>query len=120
MNGPTTASVIDLRAARETLYRAGGGRKITYTTPNLELRIEVFASPGPGQLRVEEADVLYLALDGSGVLGIENHPQIALVPGEAAVVPARIRHVLFANPSLTLLVVSAPGWTSYGEIRNAI
>jgi hypothetical protein len=28
--------------------------------------------------------------------------------------------VLFGNPKLTLLVLSAPGWAGYGEIRSAI
>jgi mannose-6-phosphate isomerase-like protein (cupin superfamily) len=120
MNAPRSASVIDLRGLRESLDRIAGGRKVAYTSPNLEIRVEVFASPGPGEVRVEETDVLYLALEGGGVLGIENDPLLSLVPGEATVVPAHTRHVLFGNPKLTLLVVSAPGWTRYGEIRSAI
>jgi mannose-6-phosphate isomerase-like protein (cupin superfamily) len=120
MNAPTPASVIDLRSARENLERVGGGRKIAYSSPTVEVRVEVFASPGPGNLRVEDTDVVYLALEGSGVLGTEYNGMLTLVPGEATVVPARTKHVLFGNPKLTLLVVSTPGWTSYGEIRSAI
>jgi mannose-6-phosphate isomerase-like protein (cupin superfamily) len=120
MKSAQPASVIDLRGMRESLDRAGGGRKIAYTSPSVELRVEVFASPGLGELRVEETDVVYLALEGAGVLGTENDDMLTLVPGEATVVPARTRHVLFGNPKLTLLVLSAAGWAGYGEIRSAI
>lgn len=109
MNVSPSASVIDLRSARESLNRTGGGRTIAYTSPNVELRLEVFNSPGPGDVRVEETDLVYLALDGAGVLGIENDELVALVPGEATVVPGSKRHVLLGNPTLILLVVAQPG-----------
>lgn len=115
-----TASVIDLRGVSESLERAGGGRHVTYPSAAFEIRIEVFTSPGPGEVRVEAREILYLALEGSGVLGVETDDVLTLVPGEATVVRAGTRHVLFGNPRLTLLTVATPGWTVYGEVRSAI
>ena len=55
-----------------------------------------------------------------GVLGVETDDVLALVPGEAIVVPAGTRHVLLGNLRLTLLTVATPGSTAYGEVRSAI
>jgi mannose-6-phosphate isomerase-like protein (cupin superfamily) len=114
MNSDRAASVLDFAHAREKLDRSGGGMRIAYSSPNLEIRVEVFTSPGPGEVRLEECDLIYLALEGSGVLGVETDDVLALVPGEAIVVPAGTRHVLFGNLRLTLLTVATPGWTAYG------
>jgi mannose-6-phosphate isomerase-like protein (cupin superfamily) len=120
MNATRATSVIDLRGASEGLDRSGGGRRIAFTSPNVEIRVEVFTSPGPGVIRMEPTDVVYLALEGTGVLGIEGENMLTLVPGEATVVTARTRHALFGNPRLTVVTVATPGWTQYGEIRSAI
>jgi mannose-6-phosphate isomerase-like protein (cupin superfamily) len=115
-----TASAIDLRGIRESLERSGGGRHVAHTSAAFEIRIEVFNSPGPGEVRVEESDVLYLVLEGSGVLGIENNDTRTLIPSEATVVPAGTRHALVGSPRLTLLTVATPGWAAYGEVRSTI
>jgi len=120
MNSDRAESVLDFAHVGEKLDRSGGGKRIAYSSPNLEIRVQVFTSPGPGELRLEECDLLYLALEGSGVLGLETDDVLALVPGEAIVVPAGTRHVLFGNFRLTLLTVATPGWTAYGEVRSAI
>jgi mannose-6-phosphate isomerase-like protein (cupin superfamily) len=99
-------SVIDVRGTRERLERSGGGRQLAHVSKALEIGVEVFNSPGPGELRVEDRDVLYLVLDGSCVLGVEDGDPLPLVPGEAVVVPARARHVLFGNPRLSLVTVT--------------
>jgi mannose-6-phosphate isomerase-like protein (cupin superfamily) len=99
-------SVIDVGGTRERLERSGGGRQVAYASTALEICVDVFSSPGPGELRVEDRDVLYIVLDGSGVLGVEDGDPLPLVPGEAVVVPARARHVLFGNPRLSLLTVT--------------
>jgi mannose-6-phosphate isomerase-like protein (cupin superfamily) len=111
VNGLRGGSVIDIGATRESLERAGGGLQIAHTSAAFEIRVEVFNSPGPGELRVEDRDVLYIALDGSGVLGLESDDVLSLVPGEATVVPARTKHIVFGNPRVSLLTVSSPGWT---------
>jgi mannose-6-phosphate isomerase-like protein (cupin superfamily) len=98
--------VIDVGGTRERLERSGGGRLVAYASTALEICVDVFNSPGPGELRVEDRDVLYIVLDGSGVLGVEDGEPLPLVPGEAVVVPARARHVLFGNPRLSLLTVT--------------
>jgi mannose-6-phosphate isomerase-like protein (cupin superfamily) len=108
MNSDPAASVLDLCACgRET--RPLGRRQ--------EDRV-LIAQPGDpsrgihlaraGEVRLEECDLIYLALEGSGVLGVETDDVLALVPGEAIVVPAGTRHVLFGNPRLTLLTVGTP------------
>jgi mannose-6-phosphate isomerase-like protein (cupin superfamily) len=97
---------LDLRAVRERLEMAGGGLEVAYIAPGLEIRVEVFSSPGPGTFRVERSDTLYVALDGSGVLGVDEGNPLALIPGEAAVVPTGARHVLFGNPQVALLAIS--------------
>ena len=103
---PPPASVLDIAATREKLERSGGGRQVAYVSPALEVRVEVFNSPGPGELRVEDREVLYVVLEGSGVLGVENGDPLALVPGEAALVPVGASHVIFGNRRLSLLIVT--------------
>jgi mannose-6-phosphate isomerase-like protein (cupin superfamily) len=104
-------SVIDVQALCETLERSGGGERIAHTSAALEVRVEVFVSPGPGEMRVEDRDVLYVVLDGNGVLGLEFEDALPLVQGEATVVPAKTRHIVFGNPRISLLIVSAPAWS---------
>lgn len=101
---------LDLRGIRELLRTSGGGVQIVYTSAALEVRVEVLVSPGPGTLRAERGDALYLVLDGQGVMGMEDGNPSALVTGGATVVPAGVKHVVFGNPRLEMLVVSAPGW----------
>ena len=101
---------LDLRAVRELLEAAGGGQQVLYASAGLEVRVEALESPGPGTLRAERADVLYVVLEGSGILGVEDGDPLPLTPGEAVVIPAGTRHVVFGNPRLSLLVAGAPGW----------
>ena len=56
--------MLDFAHVGEKLDRSGGGTRIAYSSPNLEIRVEVFTSPGPGEVRLEECDLLYLALEG--------------------------------------------------------
>jgi mannose-6-phosphate isomerase-like protein (cupin superfamily) len=106
---------VDLRGIQEKLDRSGGGCAIAHASANLEMRVEVFVSPGPGEVRYEARDLLYLVLEGSGVLGVENDEMTTLFTNEATVVPAGTRHVVFGNPRLALLTVAVPGWARKGE-----
>jgi mannose-6-phosphate isomerase-like protein (cupin superfamily) len=99
---------LDLAPVRERLERAGGGVQILHVSPGLEVRVEVLDAPGPGALRVEPGDTLYTVLAGTGLLGTTDNDPLALTPGEAALVPAGTRHVVFGNPRLSMLVVTAP------------
>lgn len=101
---------LDLRATRERLEQSGGGLDVVHSAAALEIRVEVLNSPGPGTVRGERGDLLYIVLDGNAVLGVEDGDPLALDCGEAVVIPAGARHVLFGNPRVSLLVVSAPGW----------
>ncbi len=103
------APPLDVGVVRERLERSGGGTQVIGTASAFEIRVEVLASPGPGTMRVEPRDALYVVLDGSGVLGVPESGPVTLTCGEAAVVPAGARHVVFGNPRLSLLVVLAQG-----------
>ncbi len=87
------------------------------TASALEIRVEVLTSPGTGTMRVVPRDVLYIALDGNGVLGVPESGPVTLTWGEAAVVPAGARHVVFGNPRLSLLVVLAHGGASLARLH---
>lgn len=100
---------LDVPATRDHLERSGGGLEVVHRAPAFEIRVEVFASPGPGTMRVEPRDALYVVLDGNGVLGVLEGGPLALTGGEAAVVPAGAKHFVFGNPRLSLLVVLAHG-----------
>jgi len=104
------AGLVDLPRIRKRLEASGGGVEVAYTSAALEVRVEVLNSPGPGTVRLECGHVLYVALDGGGILAVDGGNPVTLVHGEAIAVPAGAKHVLFANPQLSLLVVSAPGW----------
>jgi mannose-6-phosphate isomerase-like protein (cupin superfamily) len=101
---------LDLRAMRAELEASGGGIEASHIAAALEIRVEVLNSPGPGTMRTEWRDALYVVLDGSGLLGVVNSDPLSLTLGDAAVVPAGARHVIFGNPRLSLLVVLGPGW----------
>ena len=103
------ASWLDLGGVRESLELAGGGSRIVHSSNALEIGVEVLTSPGRGEVRIERGDALYVVLEGCGVLGVAGQDPLALVRGEAAIVRAGARHVLFGNPSVSLLIVSAPG-----------
>ena len=103
----TAALALDVRAVRKRLERSGGGTQVISNAPPFEIRVEVLASPGPGTMRVEPRDALYVVLDGNGVLGVSEGGPVTLTCGEAAVVPAGTRHLVFGSPRLSLLVVLA-------------
>jgi len=103
---------LDLGSARELLERSGGGVQTLHASPGLEVRLEVLDAPGPGELRVEPGDTLYAVLAGNGLLGVALGDPLSLTSGEAALVPAGTRHVLFGNPRLSVLVVTAPVWSA--------
>ena len=68
--------MLDFAHVGEKLDRSGGGTRIAYSSPNLEIRVEVFTSPGPGEVRLEEA-ILLSGARGSGVLGVETDDVLA-------------------------------------------
>ena len=101
---------LDLPAIQDRLKASGGGVHVAHSGAAFEIRVEVLNSPGPGTWRRRPVDTLHVVLDGNGILGVENGDPVTLAPGKAAAVPAGARHVVFGNPRLSLLVVSAPGW----------
>jgi len=59
------AALIDLPVIRKRLEASGGGVDVAYTSAALEIRVEVLNSPGPGTLRAERGDAMYVSLDGT-------------------------------------------------------
>jgi mannose-6-phosphate isomerase-like protein (cupin superfamily) len=116
VHDPLSATSLDLGAVRQLLETSGGGLQTVHVEAAFGIRVEVLNSPGPGTVRVERGDSLYVVLDGDGFLGHVDGDPIALTRGQAAVVPAGSRHVLFGNPRLSLLVVAAPGRIPVGAL----
>ena len=56
----------------ERVSKIRRGTQVIRSASAFEVRVEVFASPGPGTMRVEPGDALYVVLDGNGVLGVSK------------------------------------------------
>jgi mannose-6-phosphate isomerase-like protein (cupin superfamily) len=94
---------IDVAAAMERL-RASGGYEIVHSSPGLEVGVYVLVAPEPDRQQPHEDDEVYVVLEGSGTLAIEDS-SLDLDVGHAAFVPAGAEHRFSAYEHLALLVI---------------
>lgn len=101
---PAAAHPFDVDATRRALIERGGGYEVVHTSPGLEIGVYVLVAPEPDRQQPHDEDEVYVVLEGSGVLEVED-AATPLSEGMALFVPAGAEHRFTAYENLALLVV---------------
>jgi mannose-6-phosphate isomerase-like protein (cupin superfamily) len=88
----------------ERLRAAGGGYEIVHESPGLELGVYVLIAPEPDRQQPHEDDEVYVVLEGTGMLEVEDE-RVELSEGQAVFVPSGAEHRFVGYEQLALLVV---------------
>jgi mannose-6-phosphate isomerase-like protein (cupin superfamily) len=88
----------------ERLRAAGGGYEIVHESPGVELGVYVLVAPEPDRQQPHEDDEVYVVLEGSGVLEVEDE-RLELREGHAVFVPAGAEHRFVGYERLSVLVI---------------
>jgi mannose-6-phosphate isomerase-like protein (cupin superfamily) len=96
----------EIAAAKTRLREAGGGYEIVHESPGLELGVYVLAAPEPDRQQPHEDDEVYVILEGTGVLQVEDE-QVPVKEGSAVFVHAGADHRFTAYEHLSVLVIFA-------------
>jgi mannose-6-phosphate isomerase-like protein (cupin superfamily) len=100
----TPAHPFDVDATRRSLIDRGGGYEVVHSSPGLEIGVYVLVAPEPDRQQPHDEDEVYVVLEGSGVLEVEEKAT-QLDEGIALFVPAGAKHRFTAYEHLSLLVI---------------
>ena len=98
---------VDISAAKERLA-ARGGYEVVHRSAGLELGVYVLVAPEPDRQQPHEDDEVYVVLEGSGVLEVEDE-RAELREGHAVFVPAGADHCFVGYERLSVLVIFQHG-----------
>jgi mannose-6-phosphate isomerase-like protein (cupin superfamily) len=93
-----------VRSVAERLRAAGGGYEIVHESPGVELGVYVLVAPEPDRQQPHDDDEVYVVLDGSGVLDVEDE-RVPVNVGDAVFVEAGADHRFSAYEQLAVLVI---------------
>jgi mannose-6-phosphate isomerase-like protein (cupin superfamily) len=96
--------LFDVDAAKRKLQAGNGGYEIVHSSPGLEVGVYVLVAPEPDRQQPHEDDEVYVVLEGTGTLQVEDE-EIDLVEGQAMFVAAHAEHRFVAYEQLSLLVI---------------
>jgi mannose-6-phosphate isomerase-like protein (cupin superfamily) len=94
----------DVEAAKRRLEQGEGGYEIVHASPGLEVGVYVLVAPEPDRQQPHEDDEVYIVLEGTGTLQVEDE-EIELSEGRAMFVAAHAEHRFTAYERLSLLVI---------------
>src|SRR6476646_11449689 len=94
---------LDIHGTKARLLGAGG-YEIVHESPGLELGVYVLVAPEPDRQQPHEDDEVYVVLEGSGTLEVEDQ-RVELSEGQAVFVPAGAEHRFVGYEQLAVLVV---------------
>jgi mannose-6-phosphate isomerase-like protein (cupin superfamily) len=94
----------EVEGVARRLREDGGGYQVIHASPGLEIGVYVLVAPEPDRQQPHDLDEVYVVLEGSGVLEIEDRP-VPLEEGQAVFVPAGVEHRFTAYEQLAVLVV---------------
>jgi mannose-6-phosphate isomerase-like protein (cupin superfamily) len=94
----------EIRTVQARLAAANGGYEIVHESPGLEIGVYVLVAPEPDRQQPHEDDEVYIVLEGSGRLDVEDE-QADLHEGDAVFVPAGADHLFTGYEHLSVLVV---------------
>jgi mannose-6-phosphate isomerase-like protein (cupin superfamily) len=95
---------VEVLGVARRLREAGGGYQVVHASPGLELGVYVLVAPEPDRQQPHELDEVYVVLEGSGVLEIDERP-VPVEEGQGVFVPAGVEHRFTAYEQLAVLVV---------------
>jgi mannose-6-phosphate isomerase-like protein (cupin superfamily) len=99
-----TAQPFDIAGARERLAAGAGGYEVVHRSAGLEIGVYVLVAPEPDKQQPHEDDEVYVVLEGSGMLEVEQE-KIELREGHALFVPAGAEHRFVGYERLSVLVI---------------
>jgi mannose-6-phosphate isomerase-like protein (cupin superfamily) len=94
----------DVAEAKQRLVASGGGYEIIHESAGLEIGVYALVAPEPDRQQPHADDEVYLVLEGTGVLEIED-TRVELREGQVVFVPAGADHRFSAYEHLVVLVV---------------
>jgi mannose-6-phosphate isomerase-like protein (cupin superfamily) len=98
------AEAFDVEGVKRRLAEAGGGYEIVHDSPGLEIGVYVLVAPEPDRQQPHAEDEVYVVLEGTGVLEVEDK-RLELQEGNAVFVPAGADHRFSAYEHLSVLVL---------------
>jgi mannose-6-phosphate isomerase-like protein (cupin superfamily) len=98
------AHPFDATAVKDRLAARSGGYEIVHWSPGLELGVYVLVAPEPDRQQPHDDDEIYVVLEGSGVLEVEEE-RVELREGHAVLVPAGAKHRFLGYEQLSVLVI---------------
>jgi mannose-6-phosphate isomerase-like protein (cupin superfamily) len=93
-----------VEGVKRRLAEAGGGYEIVHDSPGLEIGVYVLVAPEPDRQQPHGDDEVYIVLEGTGVLDVEDK-RLELREGNAVFVPAGAEHRFSAYEHLSVLVL---------------
>jgi mannose-6-phosphate isomerase-like protein (cupin superfamily) len=100
----TTAHPFDIEGAKRRLAAGRGGYETVHESPGLELGVYVLVAPEPDRQQPHVDDEVYVVLEGSGVLEVEEQ-RVELREGHAVFVSAGAEHRFVGYEQLCVLVI---------------
>jgi mannose-6-phosphate isomerase-like protein (cupin superfamily) len=100
----TSAHPFDIESAKQRLLSGRGGYEVVHESAGLELGVYVLVAPEPDRQQPHEDDEVYVVLEGSGVLEVEQE-RVELREGHAVFVPAGAEHRFVGYEQLCVLVI---------------
>ena len=97
-------ALFDVAGVQQRLEAGTGGYETVHRSPGLEIGVYVLVAPEPDHQSPHEDDEVYVVLEGSGVLTVEEE-RIQVEKGKAAFVPAGAEHRFTGYEGLSLLVI---------------
>ena len=98
------AHAFGIASAVEKLRSAGGGYEIVHESAGLELGVYVLVAPEPDRQQPHADDEVYVVLEGTGVLEVEDE-SVPVKVGDAVFVQAGAEHRFTAYEQLAVLVI---------------
>jgi mannose-6-phosphate isomerase-like protein (cupin superfamily) len=97
-------ALFDVAEVQQRLAAGTGGYEIVHRSPGLEIGVYVLVAPEPDQQSPHDDDEVYVVLEGSGVLTVEDE-QVPVSEGKAVFVPAGAEHRFTGYEGLSVLVI---------------
>jgi mannose-6-phosphate isomerase-like protein (cupin superfamily) len=98
------AEPFDIAGVKERLVAGTGGYEIVHRSEGLEIGVYALVAPEPDHQQPHEDDEVYVVLEGSGELEVEEE-RVALREGQAVFVPAGAEHRFVGYEQLSVLVI---------------
>jgi len=103
--GPLSAAEpFDINGVKQRLAAGAGGYEVVHRSPGLEVGVYVLVAPEPDRQQPHEDDEIYVVLEGTGSLQVEDE-QVELQQGHAVFVPAGAEHRFVGYEQLSVLVI---------------